>query len=72
MHCESVEMGRAITSTVFSHDKDKHIALLPNVLLSQQDEIPPDNGTAIEQEGAESVGSPSGGHRERCSVFHVS
>lgn len=54
-------------SVALSRDGEQHYPMVPNVLLSQENEILPATVTTIEGRIDDAVGSTSKGQREECS-----
>lgn len=59
-------------STASSHDRYEHVAMVPNMLLSPEDDVSPVPVTNTEGEEDGTVGCTPEGRREECSVLSMS
>lgn len=71
-HCGGLELTRVIARAASSCDRYKHVEILPNVLLSHEDEISLATARTIQGEKEGTVGGALRERREECNFFTVS
>lgn len=67
-----VELTKFSRSAVSFCDNDQHVVMVPNVVLSHEDDIYPASMTSTKREGEDKLECTLGEQREQCGVFTAS